>query len=112
MSRIGSVVGREIFNSAGFPTLEVTVVLENGLKASSSVSQSHSKGTFEQKDVYDNDQSRYQGKGMLKSITAVESIIQPKLKDNSGSFGIPNSRIKKPEANKIGQGTSLYRGLF
>lgn len=81
MSRIGSVVGREIFNSAGFPTLEVTVVLENGLKASSSVSQSHSKGTFEQKDVYDNDQSRYQGKGMLKSITAVESIIQPKLKD-------------------------------
>lgn len=80
MSKIRALSGREIFNSAGLPVLEVTVVLENGIEASSTIAQSHSKGTFEDKDVYDNDPARYKGKGMIKSVVAVANTIQPKLK--------------------------------
>lgn len=80
MAKIQSISGREIFNSAGFPALEVTVVLENGIEVTASVAQSHSKGTYEEKDIYDNDQARYKGKGMLKSVTAILNTIHPKLK--------------------------------
>lgn len=80
MSKIRGLYGREVFNSAGLPTLEVTVVLENGIEATSTIAQSHSKGTFENRDVYDGDMSRYKGRGRLKSIVAVANIIQPKLR--------------------------------
>lgn len=79
MPAIASVKGREIFNSAGYPALEVTVKLASGVEAVSSVPHSHSKGNFEAKDVSDKDISRYEGKGMLKAVTSLIGISE-KLK--------------------------------
>lgn len=79
MPAISSVSSMEIFNSGGNPTILTTVKLSDGTTASSSVALSHAKGNFEAKDSYDQDQARFQGKGMLRGVTAVSNIIQEKL---------------------------------
>lgn len=79
MPAIASVKGREIFNSAGYPAVEVTVKLSSGVEAISSASVSHAKGVFEARDVSDKDISRYEGKGMLKAVTSLIGI-EEKLK--------------------------------
>ena len=79
MPAIASVKGREIFNSAGYPALEVTVKLSSGVEATSSAPHSHSKGSFEARDISDKDISRYEGRGMLKAVTSLVGISE-KLK--------------------------------
>jgi enolase len=80
MSRkIASIRGVEILDSRGNPTIRVFVTLDNGLKASSSVPSGASTGEHEAVELRDGDKKRYGGKGVLKAVDNVNSIIAPKL---------------------------------
>jgi enolase len=79
MSKISSIFAHEILDSRGNPTVRVHVVLENGIKVSSSVPSGASTGENEAVELRDGDQSRYGGKGVRKAVANVNAIIAPKL---------------------------------
>lgn len=78
MSEIVGVHGREILDSRGNPTVEVEVWLENGIVEHASVPSGASTGTFEAVELRDGG-SRYGGKGVLKAVENVNTIIEPAL---------------------------------
>ncbi len=77
--KIKQITAQEILASGGYPTVEVTVKLESGVEASASVPYGVSAGSHEATVLNDGDQDRYNGKGVLKAITNIETIIAPKL---------------------------------
>lgn len=79
MSSISAIHAREILDSRGNPTVEVTVTLTNGLSASASVPSGASTGAYEALELRDNDAARYHGKGVLKAVTNIEHVIAPNL---------------------------------
>ena len=79
MSKIKSVKAREILASGGSPTLEVTVVTEEGFLGEASVSYGASAGSLEAKVLLDGDQKRYHGKGMLIARENVNTIIAKEI---------------------------------
>ena len=76
--KIKEIKAREILDSRSNPTLEVTMVLENGVEATSSVPSGASTGSKEALELRDNDE-RYHGKGVLKAVRNVNEIIFPAL---------------------------------
>ena len=76
---IKDVYAREILDSRGNPTVEVTMELENGVKATSSVPSGASTGSREALELRDKDNSRYQGKGVLKAVENVNTLIKDVL---------------------------------
>jgi enolase len=83
MSKIQSITALEILDSRGNPTVMVTVVLANGLRASACVPSGASTGIREAVELRDGDVKRYGGKGVLKAVANVNKIIAPKLKGKS-----------------------------
>lgn len=79
MSKIKRVVAREILNSKGIPTVEVTVGLDNGIWATSSCPTGTSVSKYEAKEIRDSDRSRYVGLGVQSVVNNVNTIISPKL---------------------------------
>ena len=77
--KISKVLGREILDSRGNPTVEVDVVLENGVMGRAAVPSGASTGENEALELRDGDKSRYQGKGTLKAVNNVNTIIAPAL---------------------------------
>ena len=77
--KISKVFGREILDSRGNPTVECEVTLENGVSAIASVPSGASTGSREALELRDNDMNRYHGKGVLKAVDNINSIIGPKL---------------------------------
>src|SRR5579871_1009654 len=75
MTAIAHVVGREILDSRGNPTVEVDVVLEDGSMGRAAVPSGASTGTREAVELRDGDKSRYGGKGVLKAVEAVNTDI-------------------------------------
>lgn len=81
MSRkIDYIHAHEILDSRGNPTVHVTVMLENGRKASASVPSGASTGVHEALELRDGDKKRYRGKGVLKACANVNTKIAKKLK--------------------------------
>ena len=78
MSKIKNIVAREILDSRGLPTVEVDVILESGIKATASVPAGASTGSREAVELRDND-ARYFGKGVLKAVNNVNTIIRRNL---------------------------------
>lgn len=78
MSEIVGVHGREILDSRGNPTVEVEVWLENGIVEHASVPSGASTGTFEAVELRDGG-ARYGGKGVLRAVENVNTIIEPAL---------------------------------
>lgn len=72
---IEKVVGREILDSRGNPTVEVEVVLANGSIGRASVPSGASTGAFEAVELRDNDKKRYLGNGVLKAVENVNTVI-------------------------------------
>lgn len=68
MSKIQAVFGREILDSRGNPTVEVTVTLESGVKATAMVPSGASTGAHEAVELRDGDAKRYGGKGVLNAV--------------------------------------------
>ncbi|MFA5407196.1 MAG: phosphopyruvate hydratase [Bacilli bacterium] len=78
MSLIKDVKAREILDSRGNPTIEVDIICEDGSFGRSSVPSGASTGINEALELRDNDH-RYMGKGVLKAVSNVNSIIRPRL---------------------------------
>jgi enolase len=75
MTAIVNVVGREILDSRGNPTVEVDVVLEDGSMGRAAVPSGASTGTREAVELRDGDKGRFGGKGVLKAVEAVNRDI-------------------------------------
>ena len=78
MAIIESIYGREILDSRGNPTVEVELEYEGGM-VRAAVPSGASTGQFEAVELRDGDKGRYQGKGVLKAVKAVNDIIAPEL---------------------------------
>ncbi|MFN3264180.1 MAG: phosphopyruvate hydratase, partial [Aquificaceae bacterium] len=75
MSSIVSVKAREVLDSRGNPTLEVEVVLSSGAKGRAMVPSGASTGEKEAIELRDHDPRRFLGKGVLKAVDNVNSVI-------------------------------------
>ncbi len=79
MAIIVEVIGREILDSRGNPTVEVEVLLESGHGGRASVPSGASTGKHEALELRDNDPERYLGKGVRKAIHNIRRLMAPKL---------------------------------
>ena len=79
MAIIDAIGAREILDSRGNPTIEVEVLLEDGVLARAAVPSGASTGAFEAYELRDNDKSRYLGRGVQKAVAAVIDEIGPAL---------------------------------
>jgi enolase len=75
MTAIIDIIGREILDSRGNPTVEVDVVLEDGSRGRAGVPSGASTGAHEAVELRDGDKKRYLGKGVLKAVEAVNGEI-------------------------------------
>jgi enolase len=75
MTAIVDVIGREILDSRGNPTVEVDVVLEDGTRGRAAVPSGASTGAHEAVELRDGDKKRYLGKGVQKAVAAVNGEI-------------------------------------
>ncbi len=79
MIEIVDVIGREILDSRGNPTVEVEVVLDDGTVGRAAVPSGASTGIYEACELRDGDKARYQGKGVLKAVANVNTEIAEAL---------------------------------
>ncbi|QQG40533.1 MAG: phosphopyruvate hydratase [Candidatus Levyibacteriota bacterium] len=79
MAKIKQVFAREILDSRGNPTIETTVILEDGSVGTASCPSGASTGMHEAVELRDNDNSRYNGKGVLQAVSNIENIVGPQL---------------------------------
>ena len=79
MIEIVDVVGREILDSRGNPTVEVEVYLEDGTMGRAAVPSGASTGIYEACELRDGDKSRYNGKGVEKAVSNVNTEIAEAL---------------------------------
>lgn len=78
MAKITNLIGREILDSRGNPTVEATIFLDNGITATASVPSGASTGSKEALELRDHDK-RYHGKGVLKAVNNINSVIKEHL---------------------------------
>ena len=79
MTEIVSISAREILDSRGNPTVEADVTLSGGAKGRAAVPSGASTGEHEAVELRDGDKAHYMGKGVLKAVENVESILAPEL---------------------------------
>ena len=79
MSKIEKIVAREILDSRGNPTVEVDVFLESGVVGRASVPSGASTGENEAIELRDGDKGRYLGKGVLKAVANVNTVIAKEI---------------------------------
>ncbi len=93
---IVDIIGREILDSRGNPTVEVDVILENGVMGRAAVPSGASTGENEALELRDGDKSRYMGKGVLKAVENVNTVIAEALLgfDVTDQIGIDRTLIQ------------------
>ena len=129
---IQNIISREILDSRGNPTVEVEVILENGIIGRASVPSGASTGIYEAHELRDGDQGRYLGKGVSKAVENIRSEIAPALmgknvleqtrideimmdldgtpnKSRLGANAILSISLACARAAAASQGISLYR---
>ena len=79
MSRIADIRGREILDSRGNPTVEADVILDSGVMGRAAVPSGASTGTREAVELRDGDKQRYLGKGVLKAVEHVNTVLKQAL---------------------------------
>ncbi|MCE5310533.1 MAG: phosphopyruvate hydratase [Acidobacteriales bacterium] len=92
MSEIVSVIGREILDSRGNPTVEADVWLSDGSMGRAAVPSGASTGEHEAVELRDGDKSRYLGKGVLKAVANINSEIAPAILEMEASSQIEVDR--------------------
>ena len=94
--KIINVKAREILDSRGNPTVEVDVVLENGIMARAAVPSGASTGEREALEMRDNDKSRFNGKGVLNAVKNVNEKIKPIIigMDVFDQYGIDTAMLE------------------
>ena len=76
---IKNIIGREILDSRGNPTVEVDVILDNGVMGRAAVPSGASTGEREALEMRDGDKSRFNGKGVLNAVNNVNTILRDNL---------------------------------
>ena len=76
---ISKVIGREVIDSRGNPTVEVDVILAGGALGRAAVPSGASTGEHEAWELSDGDKSRFLGRGVQKAVGGVNNIIAPAL---------------------------------
>ena len=79
MSKIKKVIGRQVFDSRGNPTVEAEVILKNGIQASAIVPSGASTGAFEACELRDGNKDYFLGKSVLKPVNNINAIINKSL---------------------------------
>ena len=114
MAHIKSIFARQILDSRGNPTIEVDVVTSNGIKGRAAVPSGAYTGIHEAVELRDNDSSIYLGKGVLKAVKNVNSILNEALhgKDIFDQEGIDKAMIKLDGTdNKSNLGANAILGV-
>ncbi|HOW35517.1 MAG TPA: phosphopyruvate hydratase [Candidatus Omnitrophota bacterium] len=104
MSKITKIKGREILDSRGNPTVEVDVVLQSGAMGRAAVPSGASTGEHEALELRDNDKSRYMGKGVVKAVNHVNTMIADKVIGQESDFkAIDQLLIKLDDTDNKGR---------
>ncbi len=114
MSILIELIGREIIDSRGNPTVEVEVILENGVMGRAAIPSGASTGSHEALELRDKDSKRYLGKGVQKAIQNIHRVISPKLlgMDVLDQKAIDQTMIKLDGTpNKIRLGANAILGV-
>ena len=114
MTAIVDIVGREILDSRGNPTVEVDVVLEDGSMGRAAVPSGASTGAHEAVELRDGDKSRYLGKGVSKAVEAVNGEIFEALNDMAAEQQVQIDQIMidlDGTANKSRLGANAILGV-
>jgi enolase len=114
MTAIVDIIGREILDSRGNPTVEVDVLLQDGSEGRAAVPSGASTGAHEAIELRDGDKSRYEGKGVQKAVDAVNGEIFDALSgmDAEDQRGIDAALIKLDgTANKKRLGANAILGV-
>ncbi|MGJ4956731.1 phosphopyruvate hydratase [Bradyrhizobium sp. HKCCYLRH2015] len=93
MTAIVDIIGREILDSRGNPTVEVDVVLEDGSVGRAAVPSGASTGAHEAVELRDGDKHRYLGKGVQKAVEAINDEIYEALSDMSAQDQVQIDQI-------------------
>ena len=80
MSYIAKIQARQILDSRGNPTVEVDVISENGILGRAAVPSGASTGVHEAVELRDNDKGVYMGKGVLKAVDNVNTVLDEELR--------------------------------
>jgi enolase len=96
MSRIADIRGREIIDSRGNPTVEADVILESGAQGRAAVPSGASTGTREAVELRDGDKKRYGGKGVLKAVDHINTVLKQVLvgRDARDQAGLDGKMIE------------------
>lgn len=94
--QIEKVIGREIMDSRGNPTVEAEVILADGTSGRGTAPSGASTGEFEALELRDGDKSRYLGKGVTKAVENINTTINDTLKGMTVSdiYALDNAMIK------------------
>ena len=113
MAKIKKVLAREILDSRGNPTVEVDVILDNGILGRAAVPSGASTGEKEALELRDGDKKRYLGKGVLKAVNNVNTIIASKIKRLTPDFKKVDSLLIKLDGteNKAKLGANAILGV-
>src|SRR5688500_10830148 len=79
MAEIIEIIGREVLDSRGNPTVEVEVYLEDGSMGRAIVPSGASTGAHEALELRDGDNNRYGGKGVLEAVDNVNTVLSDEL---------------------------------
>ena len=114
--KILNILGREILDSRGNPTIEVDIVLENNHFGRASVPSGASTGIYEAYELKDNDSNRYLGRGVKKAVNNVNNEIKFALinKEFSNQEELDNLLIKldgTPNKSRLGANAILATSL-
>lgn len=111
MHTIKNIIGREILDSRGNPTVEVDIILRDGSFGRASVPSGASTGSYEAVELRDGDKKRYDGKGVLKAVTNVNVALQKALRGKSfNQKTLDDAMIKldgTPNKSKLGANAIL-----
>ena len=113
MSKIKSVKAREIIDSRGNPTVEVDVVLSSGLMGRAAVPSGASTGEHEAIELRDGDKNRFNGKGVLKAVNNVNTVIAKVIKGKDADFKAIDQAVIKLDGteNKAKLGANAILGV-
>jgi enolase len=113
MAKIKAIKAREILDSRGNPTVEVDCILDNGILGRAAVPSGASTGEKETLELRDGDKKRYLGKGVLKAVNNVNTVIASKIKGLSPDFERIDKLLIKVDGtqNKSNLGANAILGV-
>ncbi|MGE5234890.1 MAG: phosphopyruvate hydratase [Acidobacteriota bacterium] len=116
MFEIETIIGREVLDSRGNPTVEAEVVLSGGAVGQAIVPSGASTGSREALELRDGDKSRYRGKGVLKAVEHVNTEIADRLEglDARDQVAIDQALVEldaTPDKSRLGANAVLAASL-